>query len=322
MMQKALFWGILVGALALGGVIAFLATSTPNTTPEKTTSSFNTPFNVFELLTKREPSENAETIPTSILEAPKETDREALQELARAWNERRVLLEKQHLPQNIAPSAPAPVEPKDIFASLLGPKITDALNAPSQLPRQNTVSFDGESALWGEGTAGAQYAPVIPQAEKTYAIQDELKVYANTLAQALNTFISAEGDQSALLSAYLEARTDTVAQARLRGLTNAYQNLAEKLATIEAPLPLAQNHQNLSTGYERIGTYLWDITTAQTDGELYNKLIAYNAVAEDVARYHIVVITSLKAYGVTFAPGEPGNAFVFDGAKGTSDLSL
>ncbi len=322
MMQKALFWGTLVGALALGGVIAFLATPTPNTTPEKTTSSFNASFNVFELLTKKGSSDTVETTSASALETPEETDREALQELARAWDERRTLLEKQHLPQSTAPSVPAPVEPKDIFASLLGPKITDALKAPSQLPRQNTVSFDGESALWGENATGAQYTPVIPQTEKTYAIQDELKEYANTLAQVLNTFISTEGDQSALLSAYIEARTDTVAQARLRGLTNAYQNLAEKLATIEAPAPLAQNHENLTDGYERIGTYLWDITTAQTDGELYNKLIAYNAVAEDVARYHIVVITSLKAYGVTFAPGEPGNAFVFDGVQGSSNLSL
>jgi len=321
MMQKALFWGTLVGALALGGVIAFLATSTPNKNPEKTTSSFNASFNVFELLTKKGPSDNVETTPTSAPETPEETDREALQELARAWDERRILLEKQHLPQNTVPSAPTPVEPKDIFATLLGPKITDALKAPAQ-PDFKTPSFDGESALWGESATGAPYTPVIPQTEKTYAIQDELKAYANTLAQALNTFISAEGDQSALLSAYIEARTDTVAQARLRGLTNAYQNLAEKLSTIEAPLPLAQNHQNLSTGYERIGTYLWDITTAQTDGELYNKLIAYNAVAEDVARYHIVVITSLKAYGVTFAPGEPGNAFVFDGIQGSSNLSL
>lgn len=324
-------YAIIVGALA--GIIivgaSFFALSQKNTEPSERAraTSFGESMQVFDIFKKPQTPQNEHNDATPTPETPQD-DRIALQALADAWAKRRIDLEK-------AFPAPAPTEqptaepttPQDIFTNLLGPKITDALNQnthtnTSSSSPYSSVSFNGEASLWGGTTEVPPQKPIQP-VDTTYEIQKELRAYGNTLGATLTQFLQAQGDQTATLSFYLDNRTETIAKEKLKTLTDAYATFSDQLAAITtAPAPLAQNHTNLVSGYARIGTELWAITDATTDGELYNKLIAYNAVAEDVARYHIAVTTILKAYGVTFAPGEPGNAFVFDGAQGTEALSL
>jgi len=315
--------GTLAGIVIVGASFFVFSHQTQNPSERSRGSSFTVPSNVFDIFNR---SNNTDT-PTPADELtpaestqPTQDDRDALNALARAWGQRRAALHAQYGTTNTttAPTTES-TQPQELFTTLLGPKLTDALksNTSSRTSTSTSTSFNGEAALWG-GTTDVAPAQPVQVVDSTYAIQKELHEYGNELGSALMTFIQTQGDQSALLSLYVGHRTDTVAQEKLKALTDAYAAFSQKIATIHAPTPLAQNHEHLVQGYAHIGQGLWDMTTAQTDGELYNKLIAYNTVAEDVARYHISVITVLKAYGVTFAPGEPGNAFVFDGAQGLS----
>jgi hypothetical protein len=276
----------LAGIIIVGASFIVLSQHTQQPTERSRGSSFSAPSNVFDIFHRQNDTDTSSVSDDPTTTEPTETtqdDRAALNDLARAWSDRRATLIAQYGVSVDTPAGPAEsTEPQELFTTLLGPKLTDALKSTSGRTATNTsVSFTGESALWG-GTADVAPAQPVQIVESTYTIQKQLHDYGNELGGALMAFIQSQGDQSATLSLYIDHRTDAVAQQKLKALTDAYADFSQTLAGMTAPTPMASTHQNLVTGYARIGTELYKITDAQTDGDLYNKLIAYNTVAEDV----------------------------------------
>ncbi len=187
----------------------------------------------------------------------------------------------------------------DIFADLLGPRLTDSLKGSGD------TSFTNDIAIWtGTYTTSSPVVIVDEQSE----VQRELHTYGNELGALLTAFTTTQGDQVALLDAFLKNRTETAA---LRALTNAYTELSDEIASIEPPQVAQSTHTRLSDAYAEVGTLLWNLTTAQDDSELVAQILTYNKASEAVAKQHIALVNLFSAYDVTFDPGEAGSVFVF-----------
>lgn len=188
---------------------------------------------------------------------------------------------------------------KDIFNELLGIRITDSLKGDV------ASSPMDESFIWTGGYSNSN-APVI--IEQQSAAQVALRAYGNELGSLLTTFNTNQGDQVALLDVFFEDRSKTVG---LRALTNAYIELSAEIAAINAPAAARMTHERLSAAYKEVGTLLWELTTAQNDTELVDRILIYNKSSEAVVKQHIALVTLFKAYGITFDAGDPGRVFVF-----------
>lgn len=203
-------------------------------------------------------------------------------------------------PTPATPEAREREEVRTLFTELLGPRISDT--AVSQGSGYESLSND--ALIWG-GSYTSTQAP-LPTPTQTPE-QTALRTYANELGAQLRTTNLALGDQVGALEAFMETRE----AAGLFRIADTYVALADDIATLTAPAQATSVQAGLVVGYKAVGELLRALADARTDEAFVDALLVYNSAAEDVARHHVTLVTTLNAYGIVFQSHEAGSMFSF-----------
>lgn len=267
-------------------------------------ATFSAPTNIFESLQR-----NPEDAPSVIRQAQGGTltaeQQSALQSIISAWETRPGSSDARAArtaPQEIDPRTPEQIERdeiQDLFNDLIGTKITDSF------AQSDGLGVTGDDLIWLGDYTGTQGAVSDPGDSQT---QQNLRDYGNSLGSTLKAFNLAQGDQTNLLEKFIEDRTNTTA---LKKLTDGYVKLSAEIAKIDKPDQVAALHSGLIVSYKAVGELLWDLTLAQNDEELVERMLIYNKSSEEVARHHVSLVTLFKAHGIEFKSHEPGSIFNF-----------
>ncbi|MAZ67273.1 hypothetical protein CL652_00690 [bacterium] len=190
-------------------------------------------------------------------------------------------------------------EIKTIFDELIGVKITESF---SQSESPETTA---EDTIWLGNYIGGQ--GIVGEAPSSQA-QEKLRAYGNDLGASLTAFNLAQGDQTNPLDRFVQDRTNT---AGLKKLADGYVQLSKDIANISEPKQVAAIHSGLVASYKSVGELLRNLSTAENDEELLERMLLYNASAEEVAKYHVALITLFKANDIAFKSYESGSIFSF-----------
>lgn len=192
------------------------------------------------------------------------------------------------------------LEIKTLFDDLVGESLLSQLSQ-----EENSAATDETSTIWLGEYANSQTTLYDDELSET---QKELHAYGNKLATLLTGFTIAQGNQLTILDAFLGNNEDTTA---LKKLSESYIQLAKDIRILNSPIPLEKTHADLSTSYKEVGELLWNLSLATNDEELVERMLTYNTASEEVVKNQLVLITTLKAYAVTFKAYEPGSIFMF-----------
>jgi hypothetical protein len=269
-------------------------------------ATFSSPKNVFESLQRDSENVTSFARQTQQADTAREPRQSNLQSIIRAWEARPGSSDaravRATLPQTAqkTPEQTEREEIQNIFNSLIGTNITDKL-------AQTRTPYDAvEDTIWFGGyTSPPSTVTEEPGETET---QQALRSYGNALGSVLSAFNLAQGDQVALLDAFMQDRTNTAA---LKKLTDGYIRLSADIATIAKPAQVTSISNGLVASYKAVGELLWNLTLAKNDEELVERMLVYNASSKNVAQYHIALITLFKANGVKFESYEPGSMFSF-----------
>ncbi len=195
------------------------------------------------------------------------------------------------------------------FRSLIGESLLERA-AQQSTDSSYTAPYDPyDSGLWFTGFNDT-YAPV--DAGKTETdTQQALRAYGNALGGALTTFTTAHSDQVAVLDTFMNAREDQQARSAVATLADDYHQLADTLESIPATGPAAGIHAELVPLYRDISNGFDTLLTAHNDEAMLENILAYNAISENVARFHVRLVKMFSAYGVVFEEHEAGRIFSF-----------
>ena len=289
---------VFIIAVILGVSVWFL----PLTSEKKVTQtdpvyfSFSNTDTVFESL-QQEPQ-----IESAIVNSQSPEDQGvALRQIIRAWEERpgspdfRTDLETFSAPSTKTESE----ELSSLFKTLIGSSVLDTL------AQQNKTDEFVDEPLWNGNYS--KIAPVV-LADDTSKTQEEFRIFGNELATLLTAFNVSQGDQTKLLTVFIENRENTK---QLERLTTGYLQLASDIANLEVPEQLNNIQANLASSYTLVGELLWDLTLATDDESFMERILIYNNASEKVAQAHISLVTLFKSYGVVFKSYEPGRIFMF-----------
>ncbi|MDP2650378.1 MAG: hypothetical protein Q8P16_02320 [bacterium] len=307
-------------AVLVAGLIATIIVSAPQKEPEQepTARGFSTLSGPLNTFTSLQTQENFQQKSAALLQEPyvipsEEEQQVLIDRLIRAWEARSggdttqaYSAVRSDTGAEGAAGTSGSEDISTMFNSLLGPKLVDRQGIPSGSGSAGSYQPYGNEIFWS-GQYNDTQAPA-PESDAETPLQEELHAYGNELGAKLRSFLSAEGDQAALLDRFVKDRSEI---SELLALTNAYAELSATLAKIKAPVPLANTHAGLVSSYAEVGEYLWDLTNAKDDFVLLDKMLAYNKKSEAVAKHHVTIITIFKAHGVEFASGEPGSVFGF-----------
>ncbi|MAJ97487.1 MAG: hypothetical protein CMI56_02645 [Parcubacteria group bacterium] len=289
---------VFIIAVILGVSVWFL----PLTSEKKVTQtdpvyfSFSNTDTVFESLQQEPQIESA--IVNS--QSPEEQG-VALQQIIRAWEERpgspnfRTDFETFSASSTTTESE----ELSSLFKTLIGSSVLDTL------AQQNKTGEFVDELLWN-----GNYSKITPVvlADDTSKTQEEFRIFGNELATLLTAFNVSQGDQTKLLTVFIENRESTK---QLERLTTGYLQLASDIADLEVPEQLNNIQADLVSSYTLVGELLWNLTLATDDESLMERMLIYNSASEKVARAHISLVTLFKSYGVVFKSYEPGRIFTF-----------
>lgn len=280
-------------------------TESPNDTGRYATFSGTT--NVFESLRSREDDIPGVIRAQNTLTPTSHEQHIAIENIIRAWETRpgssdaREARTHTQTAEHSVQKTAEQIERDEItalFNDLIGTRITD------KLTQTNTTGASNDD-IWLGGyndTQASQETSTISQTQHT------LRTYGNELAAILKSFNLTHGDQPNMLEAFLKNRSNTTA---LKRLTDGYIQLSSDISQLQAPAQLTKVHDGLVASYTSVGELLWNITLADNDEELVERMLIYNTSSEEVAKNHITLITLFKAHGVIFESHEPGHIFMF-----------
>lgn len=297
--------GIVLGAIHLGS-------ARPETTNRDDYTTFTAPQNVFSSL-QRSDDEQPRALRNESLNSTSLEQQQAIQNIIASWEARPGSSDARAARNTsiiIDTRTPEEIERDEIsalFNDLIGTKITD------QFAQQRPQTTNSSDAIW-LGEYSNTNSPTVSEGNQTQT-QQALRVYGNELGSTLKSFQLAQGDQTKLLEDFLDNRADTT---NLKRLTDAYVELGEIIQAISAPDVLATTHTGLANSYTQVGELLWNITLANDDEALVERMLIYNKASEEVAKHHVSLITLFKAHGIEFQPHEPGSIFTFNPQGQTS----
>ena len=306
--------GIIIVSVIAIGIVVTTTLSSQHTPPAPQDTSgyatFNTAPNIFESLTRTQETPTT-LVTTTTPPVSHESQTQALSHIIRTWEERPGSSDARAARTTIAVERTQQQREQDeisvLFNDLIGPRVTDYTAQQSDYS-----SLSSNDLIWGgdltTNTSGSASAPGYTDT------QQAVHRYGNELGETLQAFNLAQGDQAALLEAFIETRDAT----RLKRLADAYVTLGEAIALLSAPAPVISMHNGMTISYTAVGELLFEVSIATDDEDLMERMLTYNAVAEDVARHHVAFITTLKAYGITYKSHEPGNIFMFSPTAGKS----
>lgn len=267
--------------------------------PESSYTSFSPDTRSFESFTKTQEQDHATV--------------RAHNALFRGWEARigEELVRALPAVENNSPqTADTPEDIGALFSNLLGDSALDRLR------QHDDTTNTYESLLWFDGFNDAR-APRQTSRTAYTPVQEALHTYGNSVAKEIRDFNARESNQVAVLDTFAQSYR-TADTSSLKKLTDGYNTLAHTLDALTPPDPVATTHRALVEGYRAVGEGLWRLTDAENDEELMSLMLAYNGVAENVARAHVELVRTLRIYDIVFASHEPGSDFMFTPAFGTA----
>ncbi len=304
----------LVTTVVLIGLVQLSFSQSPqketSTSAQNEYSAFSNPTNVFESLRR---NTEVSSLPSFAQNNTADSRRTTIQNILRSWEERAPTGGSAVPNPNISAvgqeiitqsSQAEQTEILALFKSLIGSNTT---NSSTQT---NYINSLDTNSIWLGGYSNTQ---TVVQQEVETKEQLALRAYGNELGSSLTSFNISNGNQTDLLDSFLKNRGDTK---NLERLTDNYIQLSKDIEKILAPAQLETIHPNLVSSYASVGTLLWELTLAENDQELMNKMLTYNKASEEVAKSHVALITLFKAYGIVFKSYEGGGIFSFNPSVG------
>ena len=273
-------------------------------------TTFSNPTNIFESL-RRNPDVLSSAIGTNTNQIETADQLQAIQSIIQIW-ETRPGSSDARIAQisliGLEEKTIAQIEKEDItalFNDLIGIKITDKLTQQKDLN-----SLESESIWLGGYNSNTQN---ITNNNSQTNTQAALRAYGNQLGGLLKSFGVSNGDQANTLDTFIKNRSNTIG---LQKLTDNYIQLASDINELSAPTPLSSVHSGLVSSYTSVGELLWNLTRAENDESLLNRMLTYNSSSEEVAKHHVTLVTLFKAHGVSFKSHEAGSIFTFSPPAG------
>ena len=185
-------------------------------------------------------------------------------------------------------------------------------------PKKTGVGTDTGSSLLSDAYSfipRGLIATSTPTTERT-PTQNVLYAYGNEAGSYIQVFEERNRDMTRVLKDQFEDRQDAPKKAAFLGLADSLAGVGDVLLTIEDVPELAKNaNSKLAESYRTIGAKLARVPDAQTDTEIIEAMLAYNASVEEFIKNYVTLATLFSLSGVTFRGDEPGSVFMFTGGS-------
>jgi len=146
-------------------------------------------------------------------------------------------------------------------------------------------------------------------------VQQSLYDYGNAVGSYIQAFESTHTDETAVLQAQSDDRTNAAKAAALEKLGNDLANVGtEMLAMNDVPPSIASAHQALAQSYIEIGGKLAQVPNAQGDSDFVTAIETYDTSVNLFVTHYVALAQLFGAYGVTFSQTDPGSVFSFNPA--------
>ena len=144
------------------------------------------------------------------------------------------------------------------------------------------------------------------------AEQEALHSFGNAVGNLVQPFEGNAKLNAQALKDHVEDRNDPAKSAQVDALAfNLAQLGVDILGIQNVPTSAQAAHKEYGTAYRILGTQLSKLTTAQTDEEFLNAIVAYNTAAEELTKKFLMLVAIFNANNVTFSSTEPGSIFMF-----------
>lgn len=273
------------------GAIAFLVNGTQKTQHAGTTSSFYAAQDEMHSNTGLQSARQGQALPTDQDVWYSGTDWQVAHSTSTAL--------PQYPQDQNTPSEEDTFDIAALFKSFSDASILSQFNTATD----NTTQNDSD-ILWG-----GFYNETATQAVLNVSseLEGALHAYGNEVAGAIDSFIETQGDQVAIVNAFVNDVTNTDG---VIALAESYDQLAEHIAALSAPSPVQNSNTRLAGAYKNVSIYMRALTE-NPESDLANKLLAYNTQVEEVVVEFITIADILGAYGVVYQDSEPGAMFQF-----------
>lgn len=143
-------------------------------------------------------------------------------------------------------------------------------------------------------------------------IQQALYNYGNEAGSSIQSFESTFGNASQILKDQFEDRESPSKNAALRALAEGLTGVGKALEGMgDVPSEVERAHAKVAASYRELGDKLSRVPGAKSEQEILDGILAYNSAAESYVKNYVALATLLSAYGVMFAPDDPGSVFTF-----------
>ncbi|MDP3646038.1 MAG: hypothetical protein Q8R25_03045 [bacterium] len=147
--------------------------------------------------------------------------------------------------------------------------------------------------------------------------QQALYNYGNEVGSYIQSYEQQHPDQTQVLKNQIEDRNNAEKVQAVIRMAHDLQNVGRHLLEMDnVPAQVTTKHQTLAKSYEKIGTHLALVPTAQNNDDLLKAVTTYNVSADDFVKNFVALVSAFSTYGVTFGPDEEGGVFTFTYSSG------
>jgi hypothetical protein len=196
----------------------------------------------------------------------------------------------------------------------------DPFNYDAFVASLEQESAPAKSAPSGGGSSAASAYAFIPgglisttTAHSTRTkTQQDLYDYGNELGSYIQSFEQQNPNEAQVLTDQVQDRSDAGKAAAVEALGQALENVGNEISNMDTvPPQMASAHAALAKSYVEIGTKLALVPQAQRDSDFVSAIETYDTAADTFTKNYVAVANLFGAYGVTFAPDDPGSVFTF-----------
>lgn len=190
-------------------------------------------------------------------------------------------------------------------------------NAFVAMLSQENAPKGGSSAGGGSASSAYSFLPgglisTSTPAKSRTTLQQALYEYGNTAGSYIQSFETEHSNESQVVVDQAQDRTDSTKAAAVEALGAALTGLGQSLSQIDTiPDQATKANQALAASYEDIGAKLALVPQAQSDSGFISAVQTYDAAANTFITNYVALANLFGAYGVTFAPDDPGSVFTF-----------
>lgn len=142
--------------------------------------------------------------------------------------------------------------------------------------------------------------------------QDALYQYGNEAGSYIQSYEKFHVDTANILQDQIADRNNASKIAAVQKIGQDLQNVGTQLSGMtEVPDQVTGAHNALAASYTEIGQNLVKVPSASYDADFVNAIKAYDTSADSFTKNFVTLAMIFSAYGVKFAPEDPGSVFTF-----------